>query len=74
MENKYVIIDIRTMDFMKDDDGKIVFYDDENEACRVCGMYEFEDVWVMKLVHHYVDEVERLRYLSNSKRSTKKNS
>jgi hypothetical protein len=34
-----------------------------------CGMYEFEDVWVMKLVHHYVHEVERLKYLSNSKRT-----
>jgi hypothetical protein len=69
MENKYVIMDSRTMDFMKDKDGKIVYFDDENDARMTCGVYEFEDVWVMKLVHHYVDEVERLRYLSNSKRT-----
>jgi hypothetical protein len=73
MENKYIIVDLKTMDFTKDKDGQIVYYDTEDEACMCCGMYEFEDVWVMKLVHHYVHEVERLKYLSNSKRTPKKN-
>jgi hypothetical protein len=43
MENKYVIIDLRSMDFMKDKEGKINYYDTEIEACEVCGMYEFEN-------------------------------
>jgi hypothetical protein len=50
---QYVIIDLRNMDYMKDKDGNINFYDDEEEACDVCGMYEFEDAWVCKLIYNY---------------------
>jgi hypothetical protein len=28
---------------MKGKNGKILYYDDEDEACNTCGMYEFED-------------------------------
>jgi hypothetical protein len=45
MKGQYVIIDLRTMDFMKGKNGKILYYDDEDEACNTCGMYEFEDAW-----------------------------
>jgi hypothetical protein len=53
MENKYIIVDLKTMDFMKDKEGQIVYYDTEDEACMCCGMYEFEDVWVLKLIYNY---------------------
>ena len=56
MKGQYVIIDLRNMDFMKED-GKIVYYNTEEEACEVCGMYEFENAWVMKLVYNHVENV-----------------
>jgi hypothetical protein len=52
MKGQYVIIDLRTMDFMKNE-GKILYYDDEDEACSTCGMYEFEDAWVMQLIYNH---------------------
>ena len=53
MENKYVIIDLRNMDYMKDKEDKIVYYDTEEDALLTCGMYEFEDAWVMKLIYNH---------------------
>lgn len=58
--DKYVIIDLRNMDFMKDEDGNINYYDTEEEALDVCGMYEFENAWVMKLVYNYIDDPEEV--------------
>lgn len=55
MKGQFVIIDLRTMDFMKDENKKIVFYDTEEDACDVCGMYEFENVWVMKLIFNHIE-------------------
>ena len=55
MENKYVIIDLRNMDYMKDENGKINYYETEEEACLVCGMYEFENAWVMKLIFNHIE-------------------
>lgn len=55
-KGQYVIIDLKTMDFMKsEDEGKISFFNTEDEACTVCGMYEFENVWVMKLVYNHIE-------------------
>lgn len=56
MENKYVIIDLRNMDYMKDENGKINYYETEEEACLVCGMYEFENAWVMKLIFNHIEQ------------------
>ena len=56
MKDQYVIIDLRNMDFMKDKDGKINYYDTEEDACLVCGMYEFENAWVMKLIYNHKEE------------------
>jgi len=55
MQDKYVIIDLRNMDYMKDEEGKILFYDTEKDARLECGMYEFENAWICKLVHNYID-------------------
>ena len=55
MKDKYVIIDFRNMDYMKDEFGKIKYYDTEDEACEVCGMYEFENAWVCKLIFNHIE-------------------
>lgn len=55
MKGQYVIIDLRTMDFMKGLDDKINYYPTEKEALEVCGMYEFENAWVMQLIYNYID-------------------
>jgi hypothetical protein len=57
--NQYVIINLRTMDFMKSQsDGKITYYDTLEDACIVCGMYELEDSWVMKLMYNHIEELK----------------
>ena len=55
MKGQYVIIDIRDMDFMKDQEGKIKYYDTEEEALLIFGMYEFENAWVMKLIYNHIE-------------------
>lgn len=56
LTDKYVIIDLRNMDFMKDENGKIEYYHTKKDALLTCGMYEFENAWVMKLIYNYIDE------------------
>ena len=41
---------------MKNEEGKINYYDTEEEACAVCGMYEFENAWVMKLIYNHIEK------------------
>ena len=55
-KHKYVIIDLRNMDYMKDKDGNINYYETEDEACTVCGMYETENAWVMRLIYNHIEE------------------
>ena len=55
-EGQYVIIDLRTMDFMKDEAGEMNFYDTYEEADSICGMYEFENVWICKLVSNFIED------------------
>ena len=56
MEGKYVIIDLRTMDFMKDKrNGNIMYYSDQETACNVCGINELENAWVMQLVYNHIE-------------------
>jgi len=56
MEGQYVIIDLRDMGFMKNDKGQINYYDTEQEACEICGIYEFENAWVMKLIYNHIEQ------------------
>ena len=56
MEGKYVIIDLRTMYFMKDKrNGNIMYYSDEETARYVCGIQELENAWVMQLVYNHIE-------------------
>ena len=56
MEGKYVIIDLRTMDFMKNEYGTIKYYDTEEDAGLICGIQEFENAWVMQLVYNHIEK------------------
>jgi hypothetical protein len=55
MKGQFVIIDLRNMDFMKNEEGKINYYDTMDDACATCGMYEFENAWVMQLMYNYIE-------------------
>ena len=56
IQAQYVIIDLRDMGFFKDKYGKIIYFDTEEDACSTCGMYEFENVWVMKLIYNHIEQ------------------
>jgi len=54
---KYVIVqDLNFKDFMKDEQGDIITYDTIEEACLTCGMYEFENVLVMKIEFNHIEK------------------
>jgi len=55
-KHKYVIVDLRNMDYMKNEKGEINYYKTLDEACTVCGMYEFEDAWVCKLEYNHIED------------------
>ena len=55
-KHKYVIIDLRNMDYMKDSDGEIIYYDTEDDASTACGMYEFENACVMRLIYNHIEK------------------
>lgn len=53
----FVIIDLRTMEFMKDKNNVINAYKSEEDASLVCGMYEFENAWVCELKYNHIEDV-----------------
>jgi hypothetical protein len=55
MEGQFVIIDLKTKSFFKDSEFKIKYFDSEIDACETCGMYELNDVWVMKLIYNHIE-------------------
>ena len=57
MEEQYVIIDLRNMDFMKDQSGNIKYYNTEEQAGIACSIYELENAWVMKLIYNHKEEL-----------------
>lgn len=56
MKGKYVIIDIRSMEYFKDLESKIKYFDTEEDACRTAGMYEVKNAWVMKLIYNHIEK------------------
>jgi hypothetical protein len=57
MKDKYVIINLENMDYMKDSDNKINLYETDEDAIEVCRMYEFENAWVMKLCYNHIETI-----------------
>ena len=56
MKGQYIIIDLRNMDFFKDLENKIKYFDTEDEACLTTGIYEVENAWVMKLIYNHIEK------------------
>lgn len=51
-EGKFVVIDLETMTFFKNEEGKLKYFDTEEEACNTCGMYELDaSVLEIKCTH-----------------------
>lgn len=55
MRGKYAVIDLRNMDFLKNEEGNMALFDTDSEALLACGVYECEDAWVVKLVYNHVE-------------------
>jgi len=54
---KYVIVkDLDFSDFMKNEDGSTQIFDSRDDALLTCGMYEFENVLVLKVVYNHVEK------------------
>lgn len=49
-EKYFIIKDLEVNDYMKDDDGKLELYNSKEEALTVCGMYEFDNALVCKII------------------------
>lgn len=54
-KDQYVIVDLKKNEVMKDINGEIKYYDSEEGAKLICGLYEFENVWVVKLVYNHIE-------------------
>ena len=63
MKGKYVIIDLRDMECLKNENGEIDYFDTMEAACTACGMYELEGVWVMQLMYNHIPVVSQPREL-----------
>ena len=57
MRGKYIIVDIYTGDFMKDENGKLILYDTFESAYDSCFINEPPDVWICKLEFNYIEEL-----------------
>ena len=57
---KFVIIDLETMDFFKDSEGKLSLFETEVEALKNSWFYELENVHILEVKNHY-DEDENDR-------------
>lgn len=66
MEDKHIIVDLDKKDFMKNSKGEVVIYDSEDEACTTCGMYEFENVWVAKLIFNHKENDESISKIAET--------
>ena len=49
----YVIMNLESVELMLDLDGSIEFYETEEEARNVCGIYELDNVWILKMVYNH---------------------
>ena len=55
MVGKFLIVDVINNDYMKNKYGAPIYYDTQEEASSVCGMYEFPDVYVVEIKHNHIE-------------------
>ena len=56
MKDKYIIVDLTTMEYFKTVDGEMMFFDTDEDALLHCGIYELPNVWVMKLIYNHIEQ------------------
>jgi hypothetical protein len=56
MKDKYIIVDLKTMEYFKTVNGEMMFFDTEEETLLHCGIYELQNVWVMKLIYNHIEQ------------------
>ena len=57
LKGKFIIVDLRNMDYMKNEKGELNYYDTKEQASEVCGMYEFKDAWILELKHNHKEKL-----------------
>ena len=58
MKDKFIIVNLDTMEYFKEVDGKTVkIFDDYDEAILHCGIYELPDAWICKLIYNYKEKL-----------------
>jgi len=62
VDKYFIITDLSFSDFMKDEEGNIQLYNTPEEAGVVCGMYEFEDAIVCKVIFNHVEDEPRFDF------------
>ena len=58
MSDQYIIVDIINKEFFKDDNGDTKIFESYDDALTYCGFYEFENVWICKLMYNYQEDEE----------------
>ena len=53
MKDKYIIIDLIEKGYIKDENGNLECFDTKEEAGVYCGMFEFDDAWICKLIYNH---------------------
>lgn len=55
MEKKFIIVDINTKEIQTDESGKVNIYNTIDDAAEVCGIYEFNNVWICQLIYNHIE-------------------
>ena len=55
-KGKFITLDLRTMDYFKNEDKTLKYFDTFEDAMVHCGIYELEDVWVCMIIENYKEK------------------
>ena len=56
MKGQYIILDLNTMEYFKDIDGKLKYFEDEDMAIFTASMYELPNAWICKLIYNHIEK------------------
>jgi hypothetical protein len=51
MKNKYIIVTPDLKPFLTES-NEIKYFDTKDDALNTCGIYELENVWIVKFIQH----------------------
>lgn len=55
IKGKFVIINLRTMDFFKNDKKEMLYFNNRQDACEYLGFCEFNECSVLEIIHTYLE-------------------